>query len=114
MYTLNEASTSQDPSLWERVDSHYRDSQISKTKPSFPKRKSARTDKASPCPFLRTTTVPNPNLPHIDHMPLFMLSYIEKIVDVKGDDNCGFRVVLGHVGMSEKSHSLIHKSPIIS
>jgi hypothetical protein len=37
--------------------------------------------------------VPNPNLPHIDHVPLLMRSYIEKIMDVKGDGNCGFWVV---------------------
>ena len=75
----NEASTSRIPSLWEHVDSQFPDCQTSQTKPSFPKRKGARIGKPPPSLGLRPTSVPNPNLPYIDHMPLLMKPCIEKL-----------------------------------
>ena len=40
-------------------------------------------------------------------MPLFMQEYIEKYNDVKGDGNCGFRVVAEHMGMHQDCHVLV-------
>jgi len=36
-----------------------------------------------------------------------MIPYIENIVNVKGDDNCGFRVIARHMGMVEENRILI-------
>jgi len=90
--TPKEASTSQIISLWERVDSQFFDSQSSPTKSSFPKRKAARFVNSScypvptPTRVLKSIMITTP----IDHVPKFMKPFIEKIVDVKGDVNCGF------------------------
>ena len=40
-------------------------------------------------------------------MPKIMRSYIENIVNVKGDDNCGYQVIARHVGMDEENHILV-------
>jgi hypothetical protein len=79
--------------LWEHVDSQFLNSQMSQTKPSFPKRKVSHVVKPLSSLILRPTTVPNPNLPHIDHTPLFKKPYIKTIENVKGDDNSGFPFV---------------------
>ncbi|AES59588.2 hypothetical protein MTR_1g023090 [Medicago truncatula] len=38
--------------------------------------------------------------------------YIEDIVNVKGDGNCGFRVIARHLGMDEDSHVLVRHALI--
>jgi len=88
--TPTDTLTCRDPSLWEHVNSQFLNSKMSQTKPSFPKRKVSHIVKPSSYLILRPTTVPNPNLPHIDHMPLFMKPYIKTIESVKGNDNSGF------------------------
>ena len=35
-------------------------------------------------------------------MSKIMRPYIENIVNVKGDDNCGFQVIARHMGMDEE------------
>lgn len=100
--------------MWEHVDFQFSDILTSQTKSSFPKRKSTRTIKPLPSPGLRPIMVPNPILPHLDHISLFMKRCIVKIVDVKGDGNCRFLVVVKHIGISEESHSMILMSHLLS
>jgi len=38
---------------------------------------------------------------------MIMRPYIEDIVNVKGDGNCGFRVIAKHLRMDEDSHVLV-------
>lgn len=98
--TPKEASTSQIPSLWECTDSQFFDSQLSPTKSLFPKRKDVRIENPSYSPIStpsrvrKLIPVPTP----IDHMPKFMKPFFEKIMDVKGDGNCGFRAMGEHMG----------------
>jgi histone-lysine N-methyltransferase SETD2 len=101
-----DSSTTRSPSYWEHVDSKFPDSQPSQSKPLIPKRKTARMGIFSPkpTPILRN--------PLIHHMPLFMHSYIEDIIDVKGNGHCGFRVVAEHLGKGEESHVLIRRALI--
>ena len=35
--------------------------------------------------------------------------YIENIIDVKADGNCGYRAIAALLGMGEESWSLVHK-----
>ncbi|GAU10431.1 hypothetical protein TSUD_419180, partial [Trifolium subterraneum] len=80
-------SSTREPSLWEHIDAQFPDSQASQSKPSIPKRKTARIGNLSP------NAIPRRVIKYIEYMPLFMHSYIEDIIDVKGDGHCGFRVV---------------------
>lgn len=70
---------------------------------SFPK--SVCIGNPSPTPVPRPTPVPKPTMVlmlyilHVDWMPLFMCPYIEKNVDVLGDGNCEFQVVVVHVSV---------------
>jgi len=36
-----------------------------------------------------------------------MIPFFENIVNVKGDGNCGFRVIARHKDMDEKNHVLV-------
>ena len=38
--------------------------------------------------------------------------FIENIMNVKGDDNCGFRVIARHMGMDEENHVLVRSALI--
>jgi len=93
------------PSSWKTIDSQFPDSQSSPPKKSSqPKRKCARLGISSsssiPTPnrVPTPTPVPKPNLVPTTYDPLnpmyymskFMRLFIGKIVDVKGDGNCGF------------------------
>jgi len=110
------ASTSQIPSSWERIDSQYPDSQLSPTTSSFPKRKGARLGKTSRSPlppptrFPKSTPVPTsiPVLSPIDYISKFIVSFIENVVDVINDGNCGFRVIVEFLGLTEESHIMVH------
>jgi len=42
-----------------------------------------------------------------------MRPHIEKIVNVKGDNNCGFREVARHMGMDEESHPMVRIALIL-
>src|SRR3954462_773506 len=46
---------------------------------------------------------------YIDEMPLFMHKYIDNIVDVGGDDNCGYRAVAGLLGKGGENNTLIRR-----
>jgi len=41
-----------------------------------------------------------------------MRPFVEEIVNVKGDSNCGFRSVARHLGMDEEDHVLVRQSLI--
>jgi len=43
---------------------------------------------------------------------MIMRPYIEDIVNVRGDDNCGFRVIDRHLGMDEDSHVFVRHALI--
>ncbi|AET02411.2 hypothetical protein MTR_8g040220 [Medicago truncatula] len=45
-------------------------------------------------------------------MPKFMRPLIEKIVDVKGDGNCGFRAIAESLGLIEESHVMVQRALI--
>ncbi|GAU51038.1 hypothetical protein TSUD_411730 [Trifolium subterraneum] len=97
-------SSTREPSLWEHIDAQFPDSQASQSKPSIPKRKTARIGNLSP------NAIPRRVIKYIEYMPLFMHSYIEDIIDVKGDGHCGFRVVAEYLNKGEDSHVVVrHK-----
>jgi len=120
-------SISRIPSSWEVVDSQNPDSQPSPTTSSFPKRKGDRLGKTprSPLPpptrfpkstpVLKPILVPKPipvptSIPvmsPIDYIPKFMVPFIEKVVDVIGDENCGFRAIAEFLGLTEESHIMV-------
>ncbi|AES88380.2 hypothetical protein MTR_4g054170 [Medicago truncatula] len=79
-------STSHNRSSWETIDSKFRDSQSSPKKSSQPKRKGARLV-ISP-----RSSIPMPTL---------------KIVDVRGDVNCGFKAIVESIGLTEESHVIV-------
>ncbi|AES75782.2 hypothetical protein MTR_6g059560 [Medicago truncatula] len=113
------ASTSRISSSWKRVDSRNSDSQPSPspTTSSFPKRKGARLGKTSRSPlppptrFLKPISAPKPIpvLSPIDYMSKFMVPIIEKVVDVIGDEHCGFRAIAEFLGLTEESHIMIRR-----
>ena len=46
-------------------------------------------------------------MPMLDQFQPFMHDFIDKIVDVKGDGNCGYRSVAGLLGMGQDSWSVV-------
>ncbi|XP_058776927.1 uncharacterized protein LOC131651272 [Vicia villosa] len=46
-------------------------------------------------------------IPFIDEMPVFMHKYIDRIVNVAGGGNCGFRAVSALLGKGEDDHKLV-------
>jgi hypothetical protein len=105
--TPKETSTGQIPSRWERVNSQNLDSQSSQTKLSLSKGKGARLGTYSLSQASTPTTQPFWNLPYITQMTKIIRPSIEHIVNVKGDGNCGFRVIARHMGMDEENHVLV-------
>ena len=99
--TLDDSSTTREPSFWEHVDAQFPDSQASQTKPPLQKKKSVCVVNPSPTP------TPTQYIPFIDQMPNFMKPYIEKIVNVDGDGYCGYRVVAENLGLGSDSYGLV-------
>ena len=69
-------SNQRDPSYWEHVNSFF--------------------DNASPGVNASSSTkkrLKKPHLPYIDQFSPQIHPYIENIVDVKADENCGYRVI---------------------
>ncbi|AES71280.2 FAR1 DNA-binding domain protein [Medicago truncatula] len=100
------------PSKWETIDSQHPKSQSSpRKKASQPKRKGARID-ISPVPkpslVSRNYDPSNP----MYYMPKFMRPYIEGIVDVIGDGDCGFKAIAERVGLTEESHVMVRRALI--
>ena len=52
---------------------------------------------------------PNPRriMPMLDQFQPFIHDFIDNIVDVKADGNCGYRSIAGLLGMGEDSWSLV-------
>ncbi|KAL5141510.1 Protein FAR1-RELATED SEQUENCE 5 [Glycine soja] len=89
----NPRSTKRDPSYWEYVDAF--ESQQNSNSPV------RRTASSSEQPNRRTM------MPMLDQFQPFMHDFIDKIVDVKGDGNCGYRSVTGLLGMGQDSWSVV-------
>lgn len=98
--TQSDNSTRRSPSYFEHVDSHFPDSLTLKSQKSV--FKDARISKPSPL-------LPLPKIKHIKETSFFMHKYIERIVDVIGDDNCGFRVVSGLLGKGEDDYQFVYR-----
>ncbi|KAL5147475.1 PKS-NRPS hybrid synthetase [Glycine soja] len=89
----NPRSTKRDPSYWEYVDvfeSQQNNNLLVR-----------RTASSSEQPNRRTM------MPMFDQFQPFMHDFIDKIVDVKGDGNCGYRSVISLLGMGQDSWSLV-------
>jgi hypothetical protein len=106
------SSTGRIPSRWETIDSQNPDSQPSKTKRSLPKWKDARLGTYSRSQASSSTSKLFRNIPYISQIPNLMRPYIEDIVNVRGDGNCGFRVIARHLGMDEEDHVLVRQALI--
>ncbi|KAL5165408.1 hypothetical protein HKD37_18G050536 [Glycine soja] len=89
----NPRSTKRDPSYWEHVDAfesqQNSNSSVRRTASSFEQ--------------LNRRTM----MPMLDQFQPFMHDFIDKIVDVKVDGNCGYRSVAGLLGMGEDSWSVV-------
>ncbi|KEH25864.1 OTU-like cysteine protease [Medicago truncatula] len=83
-------STGRIPSRWETIDAQNPNSQCSHANSNEP--------------YLQ--------IPYISQIPNLMRPYIEDIVNVKGDGNCGFRVVARHMRLNEDSHVLVRHALI--
>ncbi|XP_058784123.1 uncharacterized protein LOC131658890 [Vicia villosa] len=133
--TPNDNSTTRPPSYCEHIDKHFPDSPTLKSQKSQKiSNKGARLSKQplKPIPpqvpqvstlFLTlinpkvpipTPIAPSieevqiaPKIPFIDEMPVFIHKYIDWIVNVAGDGNCGFRAVSALLGKGEDAHELV-------
>ncbi|KAL5153993.1 hypothetical protein HKD37_19G053451 [Glycine soja] len=76
-----------DSSYWEYVDALH----------SVPNSNFSSSDQA----------IPRRTMPMLDQFHSFIHDYIENIVDVKADGNCGYRAIVALLGMSEDSWSLV-------
>jgi len=52
------------------------------------------------------------NIPYVSQIPTIMRPYIEDIVNVKGDGNCGFRVIARHLRMDKEKHVMVRHALI--
>ncbi|KAL5170270.1 hypothetical protein HKD37_11G032010 [Glycine soja] len=89
----NPRSTNRDPSYWEYVDAF---ESIQNSNSSV-----RRTASSSEQQNRRTM------MPMLDQFQSFMHDFIDKIIDVKADGNCGYRSVAGLLGMGEDSWSVL-------
>ncbi|KAL5165381.1 hypothetical protein HKD37_18G050514 [Glycine soja] len=89
----NPRSTKRDPSYWEYVDA-FESQQNSNSSVR-------RTASSSEQPNRRTM------MSMLDQFQPFMHDFIDKIADVKGDGNCGYRSVADLLGMGQDSWSVV-------
>ncbi|KAH1256465.1 hypothetical protein GmHk_03G006618 [Glycine max] len=84
----SERSTKHDPFYWEYVDAYH----------------SVQNSNTSVRPSASSFEPPKPArmIPMLDQFAPFMHGFIEDIVDVKADDNCGYRSVSALLGMGEE------------
>ncbi|XP_058747057.1 uncharacterized protein LOC131620051 [Vicia villosa] len=109
--TSNDNSTTRAHSYCEHVDKLFPDSPTPKSQTSSNKEVFISKPPPTPIP---------PKIPIIEEMPIpakitfikemqvFMHKYIERIVNVAGDGNCGYRTVSTLLGNGENSHTLVH------
>jgi len=107
-------STGRIPSRWETIDAQNPDSQCSHGKSNVPKSKGSRLGTCSRSQASTPTSKPKPYLqiPYISQIPNIMRPYIEEIINVRGDGNCGFRVIARHMGFNEEDHFLVRHALI--
>jgi len=107
-------STGRIPSRWESIDSQNPDSQFSHGKSNVPKSKGSRLRTCSRSQTSTPTSKKEPYLqiPYISQIPNLLRPYIEDIVNVRGDGNCGFRVIARHMGFNEEDHVLVRHALI--
>ena len=89
----NQRSTKHDPSYWEYVDAlHFLQNSNSSVK-----RSASSSDQ------------PNPRriMPMLDQFQSFIHDFIDYIVDVKADSNCGYQSITALLGMGEDCWSLV-------
>lgn len=91
-------STVRPPSYSEHVDKVFSDSPTPKSQKSF--FEGAHISKPPHTP-------PSPKISFIDEISVFMPKYIERIVDVEGDNNCDYRVVSTLFDKREDDHTLV-------
>ncbi|KAH1213105.1 hypothetical protein GmHk_14G041123 [Glycine max] len=91
--TKHQRSTKCDPSYWEHVDAL----------PSVQNRNSLVKQSAS------SSKQPKPrrSMPMLGQFYLCIHDFIENIVDVKPDDNCGYHAIVVFLGIGENSWSLV-------
>ncbi|KAH1261765.1 hypothetical protein GmHk_02G004560 [Glycine max] len=89
----NPRSTKRDPSYWEYVDA-FESQQNSNSSVR-------RTASSSEQPNRRTM------MPMLDQFQPIMHDFIDKIVDVKADGNCGYRSIVVLLGMGQDSWSVV-------
>ncbi|KAH1238715.1 hypothetical protein GmHk_08G023328 [Glycine max] len=95
----NPWSTKRDPSYWEYVDAFH----------------SQQNSNSSVRHSSSSSDQPNPRrmMPMLDQFQPFMHDFIDNIVDVEVDGNCGYQVVAGLLGMGEDSWSLVRTHLLI-
>ncbi|KAH1254337.1 hypothetical protein GmHk_04G010799 [Glycine max] len=94
----SERSTKRDPSYWEYVDAYHSiqnsNTSVRPSASSFEPSKPARM------------------IPMLDQFPPFMHGFIEDVVDVKADGNCGYRSVSALLGMGEECWAMMRNELI--
>jgi hypothetical protein len=95
-------STAREKSYWEHVDAQFPDCQVSQSKAASSSPKGARIGNWTPSQNSQVTTNP-----FMKHMPQFMQPFIDDIIDVEGDDYCGYRVVALNEGGNEEDYELV-------
>ena len=94
----SERSTKRDPSYWEYVDAYH----------------SVQNSNTSVRPSASSFEPPKPArmIPMLDQFPPFMHGFIEDVVDVKADGNCGYRSVSALLGMGEECWAMMRNELI--
>ena len=94
----SERSTKRDPSYWEYVDAYH----------------SVQNNNTSVRPSASSFEPPKPArmIPMLDQFPPFMHGFIEDVVDVKADGNCGYRSVSALLGMGEECWAMMRNELI--
>ncbi|XP_028181433.1 uncharacterized protein LOC114368322 [Glycine soja] len=89
----SERSTKRDPSYWEYVDAYH----------------SVQNSNTSVRPSASSFAPPKPArmIPMLDQFPPFMHGFIEDVVDVKADGNCGYQSVSALLGMREECWAMM-------
>jgi len=95
--TLKVSSMGRIPSKWEVIDSKNPDSQRPQPKKSLRKGKDARLDTYSRSQASSSTSKPFRNIPYILHIPNITRPFVEEIMNVERDGNCGFWVIARHL-----------------
>ncbi|KAH1246665.1 hypothetical protein GmHk_06G016698 [Glycine max] len=94
----NQRSTKCDPSYWEYVDAFY----FVQNNNSSVKHSASSSEPPKPTRII----------PMLDQFEPFIQSFIDNIVDVEADGNCGYRSIAALLGMGEDSWSLVRNELI--